>query len=35
VDIDDFIDAELSSISVCFIFTRRVPELDDIYSFRF
>ena len=35
VDIDDFIDTELFSISVCLISARRVPELDDTYFFRF
>jgi hypothetical protein len=35
VDIDDFIDAELFLISVYPISARRVPELDDIYFFRF
>jgi hypothetical protein len=35
VDIDDFIDAELSSISVCPIFARRILEFDDTYFFRF
>jgi hypothetical protein len=34
VNIDDFIDAELSSISVCPISARRAPELDDTYSLR-
>jgi hypothetical protein len=35
MDIDDFIDAEFFSISVCPISARRAPELDDTYSFRF
>jgi hypothetical protein len=35
VDIDDFINAKLSSISVYPISARRVSELDDTYSLRF
>jgi hypothetical protein len=34
VNIDDFIDAELFSISIYPIFARRAPEFDDIYFFR-
>ena len=33
VDIDDFINAKLSSISVYLISARRAPEFDDIYFF--
>jgi hypothetical protein len=34
MDIDDFIDTEFFSISVCPISARRALEFDDIYFFR-